>query len=135
MKVDGSCLCGHISYEAEIDTDRVAICHCRDCQINSATAYGVVAGVIDGKFHLLSGQLKEYEKVAESGRKRQLSFCPQCGTRIHARSDGDPNAFFGLRVGTIRQRDQLVPKKQVWCQSALPWAFDISAIPRRSAQN
>ncbi|MBC6416724.1 MAG: GFA family protein [Rhodospirillales bacterium] len=37
---------------------------------------------MDGKFQLLSGELKEFEKIAESGRKRQLSFCPHCGTRI-----------------------------------------------------
>ncbi len=32
MRIDGQCHCGHIAYEAEIDPDRVSICHCRDCQ-------------------------------------------------------------------------------------------------------
>jgi hypothetical protein len=131
MKVDGGCLCGHIRYEAEIDPDRVVICHCQDCQVNSGTAFGVVAGIIDDKFNLLSGELKEFEKIAESGRIRKLSFCPQSGTRIHARTDSDPNAFFGLRVGTVRQRKTLVPRMQVWCQSALPWVFEMSSFPKR----
>ena len=98
MKVDGTCLCGHITYEAEIDVERVAVCHCTDCQVNSGTAFGVVAHVVDGNFVLRSGKLKEFEKIAESGRIRKLSFCPECGTRIHARTDGDPSAFFGLRL-------------------------------------
>jgi len=134
MKIDGACLCGQVTYEAEIDTDRVAICHCTDCQTNSGSAYGVVAAVADGQFRLLTGTLKEYEKLAESGRKRQLSFCPDCGTRIHARTKDDPTAFFGLRAGTIRQRSQLEPKFQVWCHSALPWVTDLSAVPQRDAQ-
>jgi hypothetical protein len=72
--------------------------------------------------------------MAESGRARQLSSCPECGTRIHARTKSDPKAFFGLRVGTIRQRAELKPKVQVWCGSALPWAADLSLILRRDAQ-
>ena len=135
MKVDGACLCGKVTYEAEIDPNRVAICHCSDCQINSGSAYGVVASVTDGRFQLLTGILQEFKKTAQSGRVRHLSFCPNCGTRIHARTKNDPSAFFGLRVGTIRQRSQLKPKVQVWCNSALPWASDLSKIETRNAQN
>jgi hypothetical protein len=134
MKIDGACLCGAVTYEAEIDPDRVVICHCSDCQINSGSAYGIVASVTDGKFRLTTGQLREYEKSAASGRRRQLSFCPECGTRIHARTKSDPRAFFGLRVGTIRQRAVLMPRVQVWCGSALPWVSDLSPIARRMAQ-
>jgi hypothetical protein len=134
MQVDGGCLCGFVRYEAEIDADRVAICHCNDCQVNSGAAFGLVAGVVDGAFTLLSGELKSFNKTAESGRIRKLSFCPNCGTRIHASTEDDPNAFFGLRVGTIRQRASLTPKVQVWCQSTLPWVPEIATIPKRDAQ-
>lgn len=130
MKVDGACLCGHITYEAEIDPDLVAVCHCTDCQVNSGSVYGVVAGVIDQRFKLLSGSLQEYDKIAESGRTRTLTFCAKCGTRIYSRTKDDPFAFFGLRVGSIRQRAKLLPKKQVWCNSALPWVMDLSAISK-----
>ena len=95
MKVDGICLCGHVSYEAEIDPDRVAICHCTDCQTHSGTAYGVVVGIVDKKFRLLSGELKIFEKIADSGTVRALAFCPECGTRIHAQTVGEGSSFFG----------------------------------------
>jgi len=131
MQVDGSCLCGSVTYEAEIDPDRVAICHCADCQVNSGSAYGNVDSVTDSQFRLLTGQLKEYEKTAQSGRIRHLSFCPECGTRIHARTKNDPTAFIGLRVGTIRQRNELHPKVQVWCGSALTLVSNLSSIPKR----
>ena len=134
MKVDGSCLCGRITYEAEVDPERVAICHCADCQVNSGSAFGVVVSVTNRQFRLLSGTLKEYLKTAESGRVRILSFCPECGTRIHARTADDPDAFFGLRVGTVRQRDQLRPKRQVWCRSAQGWLDDLATIPRHDVQ-
>lgn len=134
MLVDGGCLCGHITYEAEVDPNRVAICHCSDCQTHSGTAFGTVVAVVGGEFRLLSGVLKAYDKIAESGRVRALSFCPECGTRIHAQTPGDAEAFFGLRVGTVRQRDQLVPRVQVWCRSAQPWVADLRQIPQREEQ-
>jgi hypothetical protein len=129
MKVDGSCLCGHITYEAEIDPDRVAICHCTDCQTHSATAYGVVVAVVEERFRLLTGTLKFFNKTADSGTIRALAFCPECGTRIYARTVGEGSAFFGLRTGAIRQRDRLTPKVQVFCRSAQGWVADLSAIP------
>ena len=30
MKVDGRCLCGYLTYEAEVDADAVIICNCLD---------------------------------------------------------------------------------------------------------
>jgi len=134
MNVDGKCLCGHITYKATIDPKLVAVCHCHDCQVNSGSAFGVVASVVDQDFTLLSGTLKEFAKTAESGRIRLLSFCPNCGTRIHARTLKDPTAFFGLRVGTIRQRRALRPTTQVWCGSALPWVQDLATLPGRAKQ-
>ena len=130
MKVDGHCLCGHVRYEAVIDTAMVAICHCTDCQTHSGTAYGVVVGIVDQQFHLQQGTLKVFEKTADSGTIRALAFCPECGTRIHASTPGDSSRFFGLRVGTVRQRDQLKPTVQAWSGSALDWSHDLRSIPR-----
>ncbi len=134
MKIDGSCLCGHVTYEAEIDPERVIICHCTDCQTHSGTAYGVVAGIVDEKFRLLSGALKTYEKIADRGTVRALAFCPECGTRIHAKTVGEGSSFFGLRVGTVRQRDKLKPSLQDWCRSAQDWVSDLRSIPQIDAQ-
>ena len=134
MKVDGKCFCGHVTYEAEVDPAKVAVCHCSDCQNHSGTAYGVVVGVVDEQFRLLGGTLKTYEKIADSGTRRALAFCPECGTRIHARTVGEGWSFFSLRVGTVRQRDRLKPKIQVWCRSAQDWVFDLSALPKFDTQ-
>ena len=135
MKIDGGCFCGHVTYEAEVDPDAVFICHCTDCQIHSGTAYGVVVGILDEEFHLLSGTLKAFEKLADSGTVRALTFCPDCGTRIHAKTVGEGSSFFGLRVGTVRQRRDLVPKAQFWCRSAQDWIADLSSIPRFEKQS
>lgn len=126
MKIDGGCLCGHITYEGVVDPDRVAVCHCSDCQTHSASAFGVVVHLED--FTLTKGALKTYEKIADSGTRRALTFCPDCGTRIYAQTVGEGTTFWGLRVGTCNQRADLKPKLQVWCQSRLPWVGDLGGL-------
>jgi hypothetical protein len=43
MKIDRRCHCGYITYEAEIDPEKVMICHCTDCQTLSGPAFRTVA--------------------------------------------------------------------------------------------
>jgi hypothetical protein len=127
MQIDGQCLCGHIRYEAEIDPAAVIICHCTDCQTHSATAFRYGVLVKSGDFRLISGELRRYIKTGDSGRQRALSFCPDCGTSIHG-GDADDAQILSLRLGTARQRHELVPRAQIWRRSALGWLGGIDEI-------
>lgn len=134
MKVDGRCHCGYITYEAEIDPDKNLICNCTDCQTLSGSAFRVNAYTREDAFKLLSGQLKIYVKTSESGNKRPQSFCPECGSPIYATADGTGPKVYSLRVGSIRQRDQIVPSVQVWSRSAWPWVTHIGSIRKFEKQ-
>jgi len=72
MKIDGRCHCGYITYEAEIDPEKVMVCHCADCQTLSGFAFRTVVFTREDTFKLLSGELK----TGESGTKRPQSFSP-----------------------------------------------------------
>ena len=134
MRIDGACHCGSIRYEAEIDPEAVIICHCTDCQTNSATAfrYGVLVAAAD--FKLLTGTPKRYLKTAESGRQRALAFCGDCGTSLYGCDATDAPSMFSLRLGTARQRTELKPRRQIWHRSALPWLAEIAAMPAVDTQ-
>ena len=134
MKIDGRCHCGYITYEAEIDPEKVMICHCADCQTLSGSAFRTVVFTREATFNLLSGELKTYIKTGESGTKRPQSFCPECGTPIHSSTLGDGPKVHVIRVGTVRQRDQLVPRLQLWCRSSQGWLGDLSFIPKLEKQ-
>ena len=128
MKIDGGCHCGFITYEAEIDPEKVIVCHCTDCQTLSGSAFRTVVFVDDSAFELRSGELKTYVKIADSGKERAQRFCPECGAHIYAAPVGAGPATYGLRVGTIRQRRELSPRAQYWCRSKLDWVDDLESI-------
>lgn len=120
MKVDGRCHCGEIEIEAEIFPDRTSICHCTDCQTLSGTAFRVSAAAAEETFRIVRGVPREYVKVAASGRRRVQAFCGTCGTALYARAADMPGPV-NIRAGILRQRDSLVPVRQIWRRSALPW--------------
>ncbi|MGC1456964.1 MAG: GFA family protein [Steroidobacteraceae bacterium] len=133
MKVQGQCHCGEITFEAEIDPDSVGICHCTDCQTLTGSAYRVTVHAPAAQFVLRSGTPKIYIKLAESGNKRAHGFCANCGTPLFA-TDVHEARSYGIRVGTLKQRNDLPPRRQIWCRSALSWAVDIRELPRIDRQ-
>jgi len=126
MRIDGGCHCGNVSYEAQADPDKAGICHCTDCQVLSGSPYVAFIPVSKEGFKL-RGQPKTYVKTAASGNRRAQVFCPDCGSRLWASAEKDPQVF-NLRLGGVRQRAQLAPKSRVWCGSALAWSMDIGRI-------
>ena len=118
MKIDGSCHCGKITLTAEVDPSTLNSCHCTDCQIISRgpCRTGVAAKTENIS---INGVIAEYTKVAESGRKRVLGFCDTCGTGLNGADTERKN--FVIRLGFLNQRDELIPIKHIYRDSAANW--------------
>ena len=134
MKVTGRCHCGTISFEAEIDPAQVRVYHCTDCQQMTGTAFRTNVNSLPGTFALTSGTPTTYVKTAESGNKRAQTFCPDCGTHLYASDAVENPQTVGLGVGTLDQRAELRPSRQIWVRSALPWSMDLTDVPRAERQ-
>jgi hypothetical protein len=133
MIVHGTCHCGAVAYEAEVDPARTVICHCIDCQTLSGVAFraSVPARVED--FRLLRGAPRGYVKTAESGNRRAQVFCGDCGSPLYS-ADAVGAKSFNLRIGMIAERASLPPQRQIWCESALPWTKDLLPLPKIEKQ-
>jgi hypothetical protein len=127
MKIDGGCHCGYITYEAEADPEKAAICHCTDCQTLSGSAFRTVLPVTSESLKM-TGEPTIYVKTGESGNKRQQAFCPRCGSPIYSAPPGDGPKVHFIRLGTVRQRAEIVPKSQVWARSKQAWVDGIGAF-------
>ena len=122
MIIDGSCHCGKITLTAEVDPSTAMVCHCTDCQILGGGPFrtGVAAKAENSS---INGVVAEYAKVAESGRKRVLGFCDTCGTGLYG-ADAEKKNFV-IRLGFLNQRDELIPIKHIYRDSAASWLKDI----------
>ena len=128
MKIEGECLCGKIAYEAQVDPAKASICNCTDCQTLSGAPFRASVPAAAADFHIRRGTPKVYVKIAESGARRALGFCGECGSPVYSTSADKPEIYF-LRLGMVKQRAQIPAQRQIWCDSALAWAQDVSGLP------
>jgi hypothetical protein len=128
MQVEGQCHCGAIAYEAGVDPQKASICHCSDCQTLSGAPFRASVPARAENLHFRKGQPRIYVKVADSGNRRAQGFCGNCGTSLYSTSADDPQVY-NLRLGAIKQRAQIAPQRQIWCESGLAWSQNISGLP------
>src|SRR4051794_24574074 len=128
-KIDGQCLCGAVTYSCNADPVFTAVCHCRDCQRQTGTAFSVVVGVPKEAFDL-QGELGTHVTVGEDhGREVQRRFCPTCGSPVLTESGGLPDLVM-IKAGTLDDPSWLEPQLEVWGGSAQPWVPKAEGRPR-----
>ena len=135
MKIDGGCSCGAIKIEGEADPEKTQICHCTDCQTSTGTAFRISIP-IPGTTFKMTGQPNIYVKTtADSGKPRVQAFCGTCASPIYSTTPGEGvQPSYTVRVGILRQRDQLVPRRQNWFRSARSWVLKLDAVPKNEKQ-
>jgi hypothetical protein len=131
MKIDGQCHCGRVTFEAEIDPELVSICHCTDCQTLTGSPYRVTVICSAAQVRITGQPPKVYGKRGDNGRTRFQHFCPECGSPLFTSGEEGGPDDFGIRWGSIRQRDHLPPRRQIWCRSAAPWINGLKDLPAR----
>ena len=132
MHIDGACHCGLITFTAEVDPSQVTLCHCTDSQVLSGSPFRVVVPAPIESF-VLRGEPKRYIKMADSGSRRVQAFCPECATPLFATAPDHPTQV-NIRTGCVRQRALLIPVRQIWQRSSLPWLPRIPGIPGAPGQ-
>jgi hypothetical protein len=63
----GGCQCGYVRHEVTKRPVGLAVCHCRECQRQSGSAFGMSLGIPEGAFRLTTGTLKTFAVVCDSG--------------------------------------------------------------------
>jgi hypothetical protein len=130
-QMNGGCLCGQIRYSALTEPAFVGVCHCKNCQKQSGTAFSVVVGIPKPAMSI-QGQLKTYQDKGDSGQPVLRSFCPECGSPITTDVSVMPELTI-IKAGTLDDTSWLDPKMHIYCDSAQPWS-PISASSQRFAK-
>ena len=84
MTINGKCYCGAIHWKVVAAVDFTAVCHCRDCQCISGSAFGSTSLMIYGpKGVEFSGEIepKVYHATSEAGRDTQR-YVPSCALKF-----------------------------------------------------
>jgi hypothetical protein len=119
MAISGGCLCGAIHYTSTAEPVMAAVCHCRDCQRFTGSAFGALVAVSKDALKI-EGALKTFSSSGGSGKPILRHFCPECGSSIAEEPAVLPGLVL-LNVGTLDEPAAMAPTRQIFCDDALPW--------------
>ncbi len=117
--ITGGCLCGRVRYTATGEPAFNGVCHCRNCQRYTGTAFEAVV-VYPGDAVAIQGELKSYQDTGDSGKPVFRRFCPNCGSGILAEAEALPGLKI-LLAGTLDDPSTFQPAMEIYCSSAQPW--------------
>lgn len=124
----GGCLCGRVRYTASGEPAFAGICHCRNCQRYTGSAFEPVIALPSAAVKV-EGELKTYQDTGDSGKAVYRRFCPNCGSGVIADADLLPGLTLVL-AGTLDDTAGYQPAMEIYCGSAQPWVHAGGERPR-----
>ena len=123
----GSCLCGAVRYESTADPMLAAHCHCIDCRKSSGTGHCTHIVLPEEAFSV-SGEVRFFDRPADSGNMVSRGFCPTCGSPVYSRNSGMPGMVFP-RAGSLDDLEVIEPKMVVYACRAARWDRMDESLP------
>ena len=125
---EGGCLCGAIRYRVTQEPLCLVLCHCTNCQKQTASDRSPVMFVpVDG-LEFIKGETKTLRVQGSSGTMQSRHFCGGCGSPIMTQPDARPE-IRTLKAGTIDDPSWLEPTAHIWVASAPPYALLSDDLP------
>lgn len=132
----GGCQCGEIRYASEGKPANLYVCHCRECQKLSASAFGLSLMVDKEGFRLTRGSPKSWTRPTDSGQSLICYFCPTCGSRVWHEGPHEPLTIT-IKAGSLDEPVDLGNAIHIWTSRRLPGVIipdDAEQWPEEPAQ-
>ena len=131
----GQCLCGQVKYEIDGDPVAAGICHCKNCQRQTGTAFSTLWGVPKASLRFTAGKPSVYhDSDTDSGATIERWFCGNCGSPIYSAIPSQPDMAY-LKTGTLDDTSSFAPQFHVWYGSRQAWVEVSEDVPRMDKQS
>ena len=131
----GQCLCGKLKYQISKAPEVAGVCHCKNCQRQTGSAFSSIVGVAKTDFKFTRGELKLYQDSdTDSGNKVERYFCGDCGSPIYSIVAGQPDTLY-IKTGTLDDTADFKPQFHVWCDSKQNWVQVDPDVPTMGKQS
>ncbi len=129
LPLRGGCQCGAVRYEISGEPQALYVCHCRECQKQSASAFGISLMVPSAGFRLTQGAVRSWSRLADSGRRRRCLFCAECGSRLWHEAEPAEETL-SVKGGSLDVPLDLGTAIHIWVSRKLPGVLIPEDRPR-----
>jgi hypothetical protein len=122
--IEGGCACGALRFALRAPPLFTHVCHCRDCQRRTGSAFSITTIVLRDDLAITSGSL-----AAKAVSARSTAFvCAECETAVYVASTTYPVTFV-LRPGTLDDPSTATPQAHIWVRRKQPWVVLPDGVP------
>ena len=111
--MNGSCLCGGVTFEVGEIVGPFELCHCNRCRKASGSAYAALVEVKTDGYRILQGRelIRSYRApIIEKPPQYQVWFCSNCGSPLpNPEPEGD---IFEIPAGILNDLIHIKPDNQ-----------------------
>lgn len=118
LPLTGGCQCGRIRYRLNARPLVFYLCHCRECQRQTSSAFGESLRFAREALEV-DGDLEVFRRTSDAGHAREGWYCPDCGVRIWHGSQG--SGELNIKAGTLDDTSWLTPAGHIWTRSKQPF--------------
>ena len=123
----GGCLCGKVRYVTDSPAQFTGHCHCEDCRRTSGTGHSTHVVAAETGF-AVDGEVKVFDRPADSGNLVRRAFCPDCGSPIYSTNAAMPGMVF-VRASSLDDPEVAVPTMIVYASRAASWDHMDPSVP------
>lgn len=127
MGTTGHCLCGKVQYEYTGAPILQALCHCRNCQLQSGSSYSMIQ-LLPLDALTCNGPVASHNDPSDSGNVLKRHYCSECGSPVYIRSAQREDIVI-VNAGTLDDPATFVPQMNIWTKSAQPWVKFADGLP------
>jgi len=121
------CSCGQLSATCSGEPIRLSVCHCLACKRRTGSAFSFNARFAEDHVSI-QGRAAEFTRIGDEGGRVIYSFCPECGTTVHYRIDGQPG-LVAIPAGAFADLSLPPPDRSVYHESRRYRWVEIRAKP------
>jgi len=120
VAIAGGCACGAVRYTCSERPLAQLICHCRDCQRASGSAFAACLIVPTDRLQFNGGKLKAYAVTSASGRTMRRLYCAACGSPVAIARPETPLVQY-VHAASLDDPAIFSPTCEVWVSRAKAW--------------
>jgi hypothetical protein len=135
IQFEGGCLCEKVRYKSTAKPLATVHCYCSDCRKIGGTGHATHT-VIPNDAFTFSGEISEYERIADSGNRIVRRLCPHCASAIFHTREG-LEGMTVIRTSSMDEPELVKPDRAIFTDSAVSWDFidpNLSTFGKMSPQ-
>lgn len=127
-KYEGGCACGKVKFSTDAEPMMAGHCQCRHCQQLSGAGHTTFAAFTADSIQM-SGEVKYWDYMADSGNTATRGHCPNCGSQLFAKSTG-MNGVLAVQLAAMKDSSKVKPAMVFFNGKEQPWDNLDASMPR-----